>query len=452
MPNNKCKHGKSRDYCKECRPELYCEHNKVKRRCKDCGGTDICEHNKRKDQCKICNTSLFCKHERRKDGCIECCPKNFCIHKKVKLRCKLCGSKYFCEHGKKKERCLICDGSAICEHKILKQCCKKCKGSQICKHEKFKPTCRECGGSSYCIHDRIKLTCKKCNGSQLCIHKKHKSYCKDCNGSQICKHKKHKKLCIECGGSGLCKTPLCETAKIKKYKGYCYRCFVIQFPDEPNARNYKTKERTVKEYVLENYPDKTIISDKKIEDGCSKRRPDLVIDLGYQVIVIEIDENQHIDYDCSCENKRLMEISKDVGHRPLVFIRFNPDTYKDKENKTITSCWGYDTTGLAVIKKTKEKEWNFRLDCLKQQIDYWLDNKTEKTVEVIQLFYDQTIESKEIIDKVDDSVISHVPLEGAKIKNYDLLTVPLLKDECRSVGLKVSGNKSELIKRLEEYY
>ena len=69
--------------------------------------------------------------------------------------------------------------------------------------------------------------------------------------------------------------------------------------------------------------------DKKIQDGCSTRRPDLFLDLGYQIIIIEIDENQHIDYDCSCENKRIMELSQDVGHRPIVFIRFNPDDYKN---------------------------------------------------------------------------------------------------------------------------
>jgi len=32
-------------------------------------------------------------------------------------------------------------------------------------------------------------------------------------------------------------------------------------------------------------------------------------------------------------NNRLMELSQDVGFRPIVFIRFNQDGYK------ITSCW-----------------------------------------------------------------------------------------------------------------
>lgn len=72
---------------------------------------------------------------------------------------------------------------------------------------------------------------------------------------------------------------------------------------------------------------------KTINGACSKRRPDLFLDLGYQIIVTEIDEYQHLNtsYDSTCENKRIMEISQDVGHRSVVFIRFNPDEYKKME-------------------------------------------------------------------------------------------------------------------------
>ncbi len=180
-----------------------------------------------------------------------------------------------------------------------------------------------------------------------------------------------------------CKTPLCDTRVSEKYEGYCLFCFINTFPDKPVSRNYKTKEKYVVDYVINQYPNISWISDKKIQDGCSRRRPDLLLDLGYQIIIIEIDENQHINYDCSCENKRLMELSQDVGHRPIVFIRFNPDDYDD-----VTSCWGIDKKGISIVKKTKVKEWNERLNSLKLQIDYWLENNTDKTLEVIQLFYD----------------------------------------------------------------
>ena len=40
-----------------------------------------------------------------------------------------------------------------------------------------------------------------------------------------------------------------------------------------------------------------------------------------------------------------------------------------------------------LIAKTKEKEWVERINSLKAQIQYWIDNPTEKTIEIIQLFY-----------------------------------------------------------------
>ena len=187
-----------------------------------------------------------------------------------------------------------------------------------------------------------------------------------------------------------CKTYLCYTVVSEKYDGYCLFCYINIFPDKPVSRNYKTKEFAVVEFVKTSYLDSTWIADKSISDGCSRRRPDLLLDLGYQIIIIEIDENQHVDYDCSCENKRIMELSQDLGHRPIIFIRFNPDDYREGENR-ITSCWGINKKGICVVKKSKKEEWNDRLQALKNQVNYWIhpDNKTNKTIETIQLFYDK---------------------------------------------------------------
>jgi hypothetical protein len=186
-----------------------------------------------------------------------------------------------------------------------------------------------------------------------------------------------------------CKSEWCYTIVKEKYDGYCLFCYVNLFPDKPTARNYKTKEYSVVEFVKTLFPNFDWIGDKKIVDGCSKRRPDLLLDLGYQIIIVEIDENQHIDYDCSCENKRIMELSQDLGHRPIIFIRFNPDNY-NANGTNVTSCWGQNKNGLCVIKKSKKNEWTERLNTLGEQISYWVnpENKTSKTVEIIQLFYD----------------------------------------------------------------
>jgi hypothetical protein len=186
-----------------------------------------------------------------------------------------------------------------------------------------------------------------------------------------------------------CNNEWCPTLVQDKYEGYCLRCFMYMFPDKPVTRNYKTKEFAVVEYIQNKYPDFTWIADKTVQDGCSKRRPDLLLDLGYQIIIVEVDENQHIDYDCSCENKRIMQLSQDLGHRPIIFIRFNPDDYDD-QGENITSCWGINKKGICVVKKSKKDEWTQRLTALETQIDYWVkpENKTDKTIEIIQLFYD----------------------------------------------------------------
>ena len=193
------------------------------------------------------------------------------------------------------------------------------------------------------------------------------------------------------------KCKICTTRSSTKYEGYCFRCFIYTFPEKPVSTNYKTKERSVVDYVLNTFPDYDWISDKKVMDGCSKRRPDLLLDLGYQVLIIEIDETQHRDYDCSCENKRMMEISKDVDHRPIIFIRFNPDTYINKDKKIITTVWKVNKLGICCINKKKEKEWNNRLNALKLIIEYWCNdkNKTNKTLEIIHLYYDEFIDDTE---------------------------------------------------------
>lgn len=137
-----------------------------------------------------------------------------------------------------------------------------------------------------------------------------------------------------------CKTYLCDTLVTNKYEGYCLRCFIHTFPDKPVTRNYKTKEKDVVDRVKEKYSEFSWECDKRIQDGCSRRRPDMFLDMGSYVIIVEIDENQHEEYDCSCEKKRMQEIWGDVLCRPMIFIRFNPDDYKDEEGKNVTSCWG----------------------------------------------------------------------------------------------------------------
>ena len=383
-----CIHGKNKLLCVDCDGSSICEHKKYIRNCKECGSLKYCEHGINKYICKECKGSGICEHNKNKKLCKECNGSGICEHNKNKRFCKECNGSGICEHNKIKYRCKECKGSGICEHNKDKRRCKECKGSGLCSHNKIKYMCIECKGSGICEHNKDKRRCKECKGSGICEHDKRKSDCILCKGSQICVHNKRKYYCIVCDGSALCKFEWCETTANKKYEGYCLFCYVNLFPDKPITRNYKTKEKDVVDRILKIFPDFTWILDKKIQDGCSRRRPDLLLDLGSHIIIVEIDENAHTDYDCSCENKRLMEISHDLNFRPIVFIRFNPDDYVNKEGNKIKSCWKLNRhTGLIVIDQKKIKEWDERINSLVEQINYWIKNPTEKTVEIVELFY-----------------------------------------------------------------
>ncbi len=274
-------------------------------------------------------------------------------------------------------------------------CCKECKTSEMINIKDNK--CIKCNikRPNFGLKGDRATHCKNCKTSEMIDVKNKKcvcgsaqpnfgleggkaTHCKDCKDNDMINLNSKK-----------CLTELCNTQiNNPSYDGYCAYCYGNLFPDSPIVRNFKTKERLVVDYIRFQYPDLSWKFDKIIENGCSKRRPDIYLDLGYQVVIVEVDENQHQSYDCSCENKRLMELSQDINHRPLVFIRFNPDKYFDQDNKNIPSCFSI-TKKTGALKVNNKKKWNERLSNLKTQIDYWMNNNTDKTIEIIQLYYDE---------------------------------------------------------------
>jgi len=161
-----------------------------------------------------------------------------------------------------------------------------------------------------------------------------------------------------------------------KYKGYCFRCYMHLFPDAPTTNRFKTKEMKVRDFLKTTWPDVTIIHDKRVE--CHLYRPDFVIDLGSHLVVIEVDENQHETYDTSCDNKRLMSIFQGLGSRPMVMIRFNPDSYDDMKG-----CW---TRNGNLVEGGRP--WRKRLAVLETRVNFWLKNEPSREVTIEHLFYD----------------------------------------------------------------
>lgn len=212
--------------------------------------------------------------------------------------------------------------------------------------------------------------------------------CKDCDKMATFNFSGEKGS-IYCAGHSLegmisktrlyCTTLHCGTRGYEKYNKLCYKCFVMTYPDAKTSRNWKTKERAVKDFLISKWPDSIITHDKAVD--CFKFRPDFVIELGSHTIVVEVDEYQHKKYDTSCENKRLMSIFQGLGSRPMVMIRFNPDAYVDETGKRIKGCW--QDSGLVI----RGNEWERRLRKLEKKIIEWWDCIPEKEVTIEHLFF-----------------------------------------------------------------
>jgi len=73
--------------------------------------------------------------------------------------------------------------------------------------------------------------------------------------------------------------------------------------------------------------------------------------------------------------------------KKTIYIRFNPDDYKTKDNKKIKSPWKEDEN--RVLKLIDETDWNTRLEILKEKIDFYLKKKVIKNNSTNYLFYDE---------------------------------------------------------------
>ena len=170
----------------------------------------------------------------------------------------------------------------------------------------------------------------------------------------------------------------CNTRPVPKYN-YCSTCLRHRDPFLPRWKNIKQKEIFIVKEIIQYLPDLDWITDKIIScQTCSRRRPDLFIDLYNYSLIIEVDENQHKNYDKSCDDKRTMEIFTALCNRPIIFIRFNPDNY-DKQK----GIFSFSKDGI--IKPNKN--YISRIKKLKECIDFHLNTIPIKEITIEYLFF-----------------------------------------------------------------
>jgi hypothetical protein len=180
-----------------------------------------------------------------------------------------------------------------------------------------------------------------------------------------------------------CSTLGCDTRKSSS--GYCVPCFVAKFGENQSKRR-KTKEKVVVDFVCSEFSWCDIRCDRRIEGGCSSRRPDIFIDMGSKVVIVEVDENQHSSYDNYCEQARINQLSFDVGSRPIIVIRFNPDKYK-LGNRLVRSPFERTDKGFWVVRDKQQLEE--RLSVLKASIESAMESEYCEPYQEQCLFYDQ---------------------------------------------------------------
>lgn len=133
------------------------------------------------------------------------------------------------------------------------------------------------------------------------------------------------------------KHPLCKLCNLihvnqVNNEGLCFSCFAFTYPESVTVKNFLVKERFIVNYLKDKHPEYTWRYNKFL-NSCIKYRPDLLLDLGTHVIIIEIDEHQHnTELYKDCDLKRTYDILAELA-RPLIMLRINPDAYKNGETK-----------------------------------------------------------------------------------------------------------------------
>jgi len=236
-------------------------------------------------------------------------------------------------------------------------------------------------------------TCAMCNKTNPIYNEPHLKrglYCRQ-----------HKLVGMENVVSLRCKHDTCRTFVINtikhKYRGYCFHHFIQEFPDVPIARNYKTKELAMSRDISERFPNLIWLDDKRIPGGTSGKRGDKMTDLKTHYIIVECDETQHSSY--AKELERMLQLSNDVNQIPIIFIRFNPDAYVDN-GKKVRSCWGKTDEG--VVKITRQKEWNVRLDCLGREIKSAIRNIPTTPISERYLFYNSKFDESMLCEPCNE--------------------------------------------------
>ena len=254
---------------------------------------------------------------------------------------------------------------------------KKCNFENCSKRPNFNYNGNKNG--LYCYDHRLEnmidVTHRLCL-YENCLSRATCNYSNEKNGLYCFEHRLENMINIT---DKKCKANLCLGTKANsKYKGYCCSCYQHLFPNDPLTLQMrsKTKEIAVRDFINNHF--EGFQHDKSLWTGnceCThRRRIDHRKLIGNTLLCIETDEEQHKGYNKDDEEIRYDDLYM-LHSGKFIFIRFNPDKFKDKNGKNINPML---YTRLPVLKEEIEKQMK-RIE----------NEENKDLLEIIKLYYDE---------------------------------------------------------------
>ena len=186
-----------------------------------------------------------------------------------------------------------------------------------------------------------------------------------------------------------------------KYDGHCARCFCMSFPNDPRAKEAKSRalarEQEVVAILTDAFPQYRWLLNRGFTSGVPKR-PDAMVRKRDRVVIVEIDEDSHRTYNCGKEREREAVFRAHTADNvDIVMVRFNPDGYTDVATGVRNpTCFKYSPKlGLTTIDPAQRAQWEARCAALIYSVGLWLDSETlipppdpGRVVFTVELFYD----------------------------------------------------------------
>ena len=270
-------------------------------------------------------------------------------------------------------------------------CCAKCKKENMINIKDKRCICNEGFPIYGLITDKIATCCPKCKTKDMVNIKTKKCLCgknipsfgyendKTETCCTLCKKEdmidiKHKR----CQSNYLTddKKFYCAHFENRKYDGHCTHCFSNLFPNDPRTKmiNKNSKEIIVRNFINSIFDG--FQHDKALWTGncnCThRRRIDHRKLIGNTLLCVGTDEFQHKYYDDDYEKLRYEDLMMIHGGK-FIYIRFNPDQYKENGKKKNPLM----KTRLIAL----EKEMN-------KQIKRIENEENNELLEIIPMYYD----------------------------------------------------------------